>query len=234
MESIDIRPVNTGLRSVLSQPLGSREIGVIMARAGVGKTAFLTLLALEEICGGGRVLHVCIDEPPDKIKGWYKELIRIHSGETSATALKSVVKDIETKRFIVSFLHNSFSPRKLRDVFESVTFQAEFHPSLVVIDGLDFERYDRKFFENFKDLVSQKGFPVWTSARTHRHIDEKSDKGIPYPCHLIDDLIDIIILLDPDENGEISMKVLKDRSMHDISEAGPILRLRPQTFTVLG
>ncbi len=233
MESISVRPVSTGLKGILSRHLGSGEVGVVMARAGVGKTAFLTLLALEEICSGGRVLHVCIDEPPDKIKGWYKELIRIHSGETSATTLKSVEKNIEAKRFIMSYLHNSFSPGRLRDVFENVTSQADFHPSLVVVDGLDFERYDRRFFESFKELVSQKGFPTWTSARTHRHIDKKSDKGIPYPCHLIDDLMDVIILLDPDESGEISMKVLKDRSDYSVSETGPTLKLRPQTFTVL-
>ncbi len=222
--------ISTGLNKVLSGPLNGGELGVIMARAGVGKTAFLTLLALEEIYNGGQVLHVCIDEPPDKIKGWYEELVRINAKEVSLTVLRSLLKELEPKRFIVSFLHNSFSIKKLHDVFANITEQADFFPSLVVLDGLDFERYEVDFFESFKNLIREKNMPVWTSARTHRHIDKRGRAGIPYPCDNIEDLVDVVLLLDPEDDGKISMRVLKDRLTLGLQEPG--LRFHPQVFTI--
>ena len=52
------------------------ELGVLLARAGAGKTACLTHVALDYLLAREAVLHVCVDVVPDKVKLWYQKLLR--------------------------------------------------------------------------------------------------------------------------------------------------------------
>ncbi|MBW1974451.1 MAG: hypothetical protein JRI45_02620 [Deltaproteobacteria bacterium] len=228
METSNLPEVKSGVFDLLDAKLMGGEIGVIVSRAGVGKTAFLTLIALEEISSGGKILHVCIDEPPDKIRTWYEELLRVHGNLTSTTVLKGLVKSIEPQRFIVSFLHNSFSLQKLAETLENVSGQARFKPSLVVLDGLDFERYDKTFFSNMKKLLNDQEIPMWASARTHRHLEEENPKKIPHPCNNFEELLDVIVILAPTPEGNISLRVAKDRKVYN--PEGKEVILKPQVF----
>lgn len=51
--------------------LGRGNLGVAMARAGVGKTAFLVHVALDDLMRDRKVLHVSLDSPVDHVKSWY-------------------------------------------------------------------------------------------------------------------------------------------------------------------
>ncbi|MBF0497937.1 MAG: hypothetical protein HQK58_15405 [Deltaproteobacteria bacterium] len=46
------------------------------------------------------------------------------------------------------------------------------------------------------------------TARTHRHITTVNERGIPYPCHDLDDLFQVILALDPLPDG-IRLMALK-------------------------
>ena len=45
-------------------------MGLVMARAGLGKTALLVQIALDSILLGNRVIHVSIGESIDKTRAW--------------------------------------------------------------------------------------------------------------------------------------------------------------------
>ena len=51
--------------------LGVGNLGVVLAGHGVGKTAFLVGVALDELLRAGRVLHVCIDQPVAHVRAHY-------------------------------------------------------------------------------------------------------------------------------------------------------------------
>ena len=64
--------VNNPLRALgLEDGTGKsvRSMGLVMARAGLGKTAILVQFALDCILQGNRVLHVSIGESVEKNKG---------------------------------------------------------------------------------------------------------------------------------------------------------------------
>ena len=50
--------------------------GVVLARAGVGKTALLVQLALNAMLRDIDVLHISLSEPVKKVTLWYKEMFR--------------------------------------------------------------------------------------------------------------------------------------------------------------
>jgi len=210
----------------LRNPLRPGEIGVLLARAGAGKTACLTHIALEHLLRGRPVLHVCIDIMPDKIKQWYLEVIRNALAAKPAATLARLQQKIEPHRFILSYLNRTFSPGKLEQSLKNLTEQAKFNPALVVLDGLDLENTYRKVLAEIKDLAKRYGVAVWMSARTHRHISRVNERGVPYPCDTTDDLFESIVLLEPGTEA-IRIMILK-RDNRYCSES-PEVTLNPRT-----
>jgi len=54
--------------------LGAGNLGVVVARHGVGKTAFLVDIALDDLMRGRRVLHVTIGRTIDHVREYYDEI----------------------------------------------------------------------------------------------------------------------------------------------------------------
>ncbi|MDY6954411.1 MAG: hypothetical protein SWE60_23145, partial [Thermodesulfobacteriota bacterium] len=50
--------------------------GAVLARAGVGKTAFLVQLALNSMLKSKNVVHISLDDPVKKVCLWYEEVVR--------------------------------------------------------------------------------------------------------------------------------------------------------------
>ncbi len=57
--------------------LDSGQFGAVLARAGVGKTAFLVQLSLNALLRGKNVLHISLTDPVDKVSLWYKEVFNL-------------------------------------------------------------------------------------------------------------------------------------------------------------
>lgn len=215
------------IQEALGNPLAPGELGILLARAGVGKTACLTHIALEQLLRDTPVLHVSIDEVPEKIKVWYHELLKNVVASQPNTDLAALQQHIEPMRFILAYLHHTFSPDKLEQSYQNLQDETHFKAGLVIVDGLDFDQVSRETLEALQQFARQHGVALWMSARTHRHITDTNERGIPYPCHELDDLFHTIILLEPIPKA-IQLKVLKH---DDESREVPVsVFLNPQTY----
>jgi hypothetical protein len=219
--------LSVAVRRALVNPLEAGQLGVLLAAAGVGKTACLTRISLEHLFRDIPVLHVCIDDIPETVKVWYHELIKgIVESEKVADRAR-LHHHIQPLRFILTYNHQTFSPEKLSQSLQNLKEQANFNPSLVILDGIDFDTTSRSTIEELRQFASDFGVSMWLSAKIHRHIDTVNDKGIPYPCHEMDDLFQSIALLEPSK-GAIRMKTLKDGG-HYLS-GGNETFLNPETY----
>jgi len=222
-----------GLKSIglvhetLANPLKPGELGVTLARAGVGKTACLTHLALEQLLQGSPVLHVCLNEVPEKIKVWYLEFLKNIVASQPGIEFSHLQHRIEPLRFILAYLQKAFTPDKLEQSLVNLREQAKFNPSMVVLDGMDFDHLSRESIEALKSFAKRNDVSIWMSARTHRHVDVANEHGIPYPCNEMDDLFEAIILLEPITEA-IQIRVLKHG--HDYHPQCPAVYLNPQTY----
>lgn len=217
------------IQGALGKTLGPGELGVLLAWTGVGKTACLTHLALEQLLKGACVLHVCIDETPEKIKLWYHELLKHGVASAVGEDFSALQYRIEPRRFILAFLHQSFQLQKLEQSLSNLKEQAGFSPAMAVVDGMDFDRVERSTIEGLKQFAQQHGLALWLSARRHRHIATQNDRGIPYPCHEMDDLFDSILLLEP-SSGAIALQVLKLGNSYSPEHPGMVLN--SQTYLI--
>lgn len=209
----------------LGAPLPPGKLGALMARTGVGKTGCLTHIALEEILKGSKVLHVCIDDPPDKVKAWYHEFLKHIFGGKSGDEMTELHYRIEPCRFILAFLNKSFSVDKLEQSLGNLRDQAGFSPSLIIVDGINFDSEPGGTLEALASMAQRHGVSMWVSARTHSHIPTVNARGIPYPCHTLDHLFHSILLLEP-APGAVRVRVLKHDDVYHPEHAPVTLDLQ--------
>ena len=132
---------------------------------------------------------------------------------------------------ILAYLNQSFQTDRLRANLVNLSANVAFKPGSLILDGLDFETAQRDLFEGLKALAEEFKVEIWFSALMHRHISEVNERGIPYPCHLVDDLFSLIIRLEPEPSG-IFLRLLKDHDNPSLPDTR--VRLDPNTFLMSG
>jgi KaiC/GvpD/RAD55 family RecA-like ATPase len=207
--------------------LGKGNLGVLIARAGVGKTACLIHIAFDMLFRKQRLVHVSLEDTPEKVTSYYNV---IFSDLVKALEIKDETESrmlLERNRMILAYLNKSFEINRLRGNLKNLKEQIDFIPDILIVDGLNFEKVDTETMEDFKKVAEEFDVEIWFSALSHRHITEKNEKGIPYPCSRVDDYLSVIIQLDPGESG-IFLKLIKDHD-HEVKDDSSI-RLDPNTF----
>ncbi|MBW1783128.1 MAG: hypothetical protein JRL30_20600 [Deltaproteobacteria bacterium] len=210
--------------------LGLGNLGVLVARAGVGKTACLIHIAFDKIFRKEKLVHISLEENPEKVASYYNviysDLLKaLNIGDDDESRFL-----MERNRMTLAYLNQSFDLKRLRANLKNLTEQMDFRPDTLIIDGLDFENAGRAVFEGLKGIAQEFQSEIWLSALSHRHITEVNERGIPYPCHELDDLLSIVVQLQPERSG-ISLRLLKDHDRYQIPENS--IELDPNTFLAL-
>lgn len=198
--------------------------GAVLARAGVGKTAFLVQIAISAILQGKNVLHISLDNPVDKVGLWYKE---VFNNLVKQCKTDRLLESILPHRFIMTFKVEGFSVPKLEERLTDLTEQNIFSPHMVVIDGLPFDESTRKSLPGLKTLAKKHSMHVWFAIRTHRHEQQDPD-NMPAPFSKVADLFDVAIQLKP-EGKEIHVHYLKGGAK---TVEHPALLLDPSTMMI--
>jgi len=205
-----ITPLRLLEKSVKGGP-GKGNLGAVLARAGVGKTACLISLALGKMMIGEKVVHVSLGETPEKVTAHYN-LIFNQMIETVPDRDDVLARNLlERNRIILAFLKQSFDIERFQKNLENLRDRLQFTPQAVIIDGLNFETCERSLLEGLKDLAAKFDTEIWFSVRSHRHISEVNDRGIAFPLSRLDDLFNVILELEPGVEG-INLRLIKGAS----------------------
>jgi len=207
--------------------LGDGEFGAVLARAGVGKTAFLVQLALNSLLRNKNVLHISLNDPVKKVVLWYEEVLRKTAEEYNVGQIEQLVEAVQPHRFIMTFKVEGFSAPKLEERLTDLTEQGIFLPQMILIDGLPFDASIRESLLLLKDLARRQAVHVWFAVRTHRR-EELNQEGIPGPLQTVADLFEVAVQLQP-EGKEIHVKPLKGGET--LSDS-PELLLDPSTMLI--
>jgi len=209
--------------------LAEGGFGAVLARAGVGKTAFLVQLALNTLLRGKNVLHISLDDPVKKVSLWYQEVLRNIASQYDDSQIDQLWETILPHRFIMTFKVEGFSVPKLEERLTDLTEQGIFFPQMILIDGLPFDETVRRSLVDLKALATNHSMHVWFAVRTHRH-EELGPDGMPAPFMQFADLFEVAIQLQPAED-EIHVKALKGGKA---PSDHPSLLLDPATMLIKG
>ena len=207
--------------------LDAGEFGAVLARAGVGKTAFLVQLSLNALLRGKNVLHISLEDPVNKVSLWYQEVFNLIAEQYQVDQINQVWESLLPHRFIMTFRVEGFSVPKLEERLSDLMTQNIFSPQMMIVDGLPFDESAHQSLTEFKDLIRNHQMPAWFTIRTHRHDDPGPD-GLPMQLAQLSDLFKIAIQLLP-EGKEIHVKAVK--GAESFSEHLD-LRLDPSTMLI--
>jgi hypothetical protein len=169
----------------------------VLARAGVGKTAFMVQLALYSLLQERNVLHISLNDPVKKVRLWYDEVFRAMAESYDRTQIQAIWNDALPHRFIMTFKVEGFSIPKLQERLTDLSEQGIFSPQMVLIDGLPFADGSRETLMGLQDLAGRYGVPVWFTITIHRHEDPGED-GLPVQLAEVKDLFETAVVLLPD------------------------------------
>ncbi len=192
--------------------LGPGNLGIVVAGHGVGKASFLVGVALDELLRLGRVLHVSMVHTVSHIRDHYDTVFE----ELAATAhLKDEAQvhvDINRNRSIRVYPRNVLTTAKLREAVK-VESETTGQPSLIVIEGLDFETTSRQDFVDLKELAGELAAEVWLSISSN---DEQVTQ-LPPPIERVEDLVSVVLALEPGDDA-VLLRALKDHDNPDLTD----------------
>jgi len=207
--------------------LNKGEFGAVMARAGVGKTAFLVQLALNSMLREKKVLHISLNDPVKKVSLWYKEVFSRITTHYHILQGAQLWEKVLPHRFIMTFRVEGFSVPKLEERLTDLIEQDIFKPDAMIIDGVPFGDPIHQDLADLKNLAAQQGMQVWFAIRTHRH-EEPGPNGTPSQLINVADLFEVVIQLVP-VGKHIQIKAFKGPGS---SGDQPDLMLDPATMLI--
>lgn len=207
---------------------GPGRMGLVLARAGAGKTAFLVGVGLDALLAGQKVLHVSLHRTVEKVQTWYDDLMTelVNAGEVG-TRLPEMQLAIERRRHIHTFAGHTFNPGRLAATLDLLREHMDFRPDVIILDRLELETLPRVFIEEIKGVAVKAGAELWLSCRIHRDGPAPQPGHLPFPAEGIEDLVDTAFRL-AHEDGRMRLVVLKDHGK--VLERGTNLLLDPKSM----
>lgn len=217
------------LHARIGQRLAPGELGVVAARAGVGKTACLVQLALADLCAGRAVLHVALDLPVHEVRGWYDRIHREAGRRDWVDTSDSRRLALERARHIHSYLQQGFTADRLSEALDFLADVMEFTPQLAVIDGFPFELASEESVAALQAVAKERQLPLWLTALTHRHEPPDEATGLPRAVAPFAEHLDVVTELAA-EGEQVRLRLVRDHD--EATPEDPALVLDPATLLV--
>ena len=201
------------LNRSISGGLGSGNLGVVMARAGVGKTALLVYFGLGTLISGKKVLHVALAQSTDHVLSWYDTLFKNISPNMDPERVSDIQAEMPRRRLIQTFSDKDLNPQRLEKAVKLFDETIDFKPDLILIDGFNWEKMSKvetaAAIGAFKSTAQRLNAELWMSAATHRSTTKGHPTKILSPCDAYKEVINSAIFLEP-QGRDIGVFVLKD------------------------
>ena len=211
--------------------LGRGNLGVVMARAGVGKTACLVQIGLDDLMRERPVLHVSLEHSVEHVQSWYDALFDDLAIQNDLDNEDEVRAMVVKRRVIQSFADHDLWPERLEKTVEMFKNHLDFKPAAILVDGYDWSAHtvaeNAAMIGAFKSYAKLLESELWMTAQTHRRGTGEHPTLIPPPCNECESLIDVAIFLEP-HGEDVGVRLLKDHDEETVPDTH--LHLHPDTL----
>ena len=167
MQNLEVIPKSptVALALAVRGGLAAGQTGVVLARAGTGKSPFLVQLALDAMLRGTDVLHVSLDHAQAHVRTYYDEIFSELTASNRSGSRTEEALAIERHRVIHSCLGRPFLASDLDNLMSTLSSVMDFSPSLVIVDGLEATGID---CASWSAVARRSSVRLWLGVRTHR------------------------------------------------------------------
>jgi hypothetical protein len=205
--------------------LGIGNLGLVLAGPGVGKTAFLVGVALDEELRGGTVLHVALDQTVAHLRLHYDGVFDEFASSTHIDDVAVTHQEIDRRRSIRAYSPGGFSAARLREAVDVETGAGN-KPSLILIEGADLATFDRSELLDMRALAGELAAEIWISVGS----ESEQVSSLPPVVEGVQDIVSVILALEPDTDF-VRLRALKDHESEDLSELH--VSLDPKTLLLI-
>ena len=209
--------------------LGAGNLGVVVARHGIGKSAFLVGVALDDLFRGRKVLHVAIGKTIEHVREFYDEVFRDLAASAKLEDAPRVRREMERQRHIKCYLAGTYTTERLREHIKMLREVLDFVPAAIIFEGFDFDRATAESIGEIRAIAKELKAECWMSATTHRE-SPRDAKGVPAPIAEVKDELDVIVAMAHDGKA-VHLTLLKDHDNPDVSDVR--LALDPTTMLLV-
>lgn len=211
--------------------LGKGNMGVIVSRHGVGKTACLVHLATDKLLRGENVIHVSFSGNVEHVMNWYKEVFREISEVQSLDDAHNVYSSILSNRVVMNFSQNQVSIEKVLKSLKSLIEQGAFKADAILFDGYKLTIAEDDDIIKIREFAKEMNLEVWFSVSPVRPDVVYDEYGVPNTLEKYIPSIDVLVGLRYREDvDKVVMTVVR---AHGQDVAKPLsVRLDPKTMLI--
>jgi len=211
--------------------LGKGNLGVIVSRHGVGKTACLVHLATDKLFKGENVIHVSFSGNVEHVINWYKEVFREIAEIQSLDDATTVYNSILANRVVMNFSQEQVPIDKVLSSLESLIQQGSFKADAVLFDGYKLTVASDEDIVKIKDFAKKMNIEVWFSVSPVKPDVKYDEFGVPDTLLKYYDDIDVLVALKYEEKiDKVMMTVV--RAHHENVPKPLKVALDPKTMLI--
>jgi len=213
--------------------LAPGQLGVLMARAGVGKSTCLVQLGLNHLVCGEPILHLALGDSLAQVEASYT--VQLDARLPGRDPLDRALLHAKLSRQRLIVAHPE--PRDVADHLDRALRVArdgmELEPAAILVDGFEWEadrEQVRAELDALREAAAACGAALWLTGTTHRHDTGAHPTEMPPECAPYTDRIDLGVFLEP-LGEQIAVRILHDargdgtasaRTLLDSSELRPV------------
>ncbi len=216
------------------EALAPGRLGVLLARAGVGKSSCLVQLALNHLVRGEQVLHLALGATLAQVEAHYAAGLdgRVDSPDPMDRALLHA--ELARQRLIVAHPDAGDPAPRLARALQVARDGIELEPAAILVDGFEWDAGPeavRAALVAMRGIAGGQSAALWLTGTTHRHETGAHPTALPAACAAHADLIDLGVFLEP-LGEQVAVRVLRDGRGEERTTGGTLLDsagLRPIT-----
>jgi len=212
--------------------LGKGNLGVLVAPAGVGKTACLVQIGLDDLMRERDVVHIALGQTVEYVSAFYDTLFDDLASQTQLEDRDAVRDSVSRRRAIKTFKDGaSFSPLRLEEALKLFTQHMQLQPAAILIDGYDCPPAGLPTaLEAFKATAKRIGAELWMTVTAPRGFLSPVNQLPPPLEGCCAGLVDVALFLEP-RGGHVALRLLKDHG--DAKPPEMHLELHPDTLQII-
>ena len=209
--------------------LGKGNLGVIVSKKGVGKTACLVHIATDKLFKGEHVIHVSFSGNVEHVINWYKEVYREIVDNNSLDDANEVYEQILSNRVVMNFSQEQVAIEKVLSSLEALISHGAFSADAVLFDGFKLTIASEDDIAKIKEFAKRMNIEVWFAVSPVRPDVVFDEYGVTNTLEKYFPLIDVLVALKFDDKADkVNMTVVR---AHGVNVPKPAkVALNPKTM----